>query len=901
MRKGAIPFFHVAILLWAATAAAQEVPFVRNFSPAVYGGQNQNWSLAQSPAGWLVVGNNGGLLEFDGATWRRLGGQNTVRAVATGPKGELFCGGFAEFGFWETRPDGRWAYHSLSQQLPSEQFQKEEVWHIFFAQNSVYFQSFSRFYRYENGKVSVVPPPASVMFATVASDKIWVPVIGKGLYLLLPDGTFEFVPKTEALSDKIVQFIVPNASGGVWAGTTSHGIFEVGNGQCQPWSSPLNEQFKKHQLNKAVRLRNGGCAVGTILGGLYLLDERDELLFRLDRSNGLQNNTVLALLEDRDGNLWAGLDRGLDFVQLRSPLTYFRDQTGKIGTVYSAVQWRGYLYLGTNQGVFRKPLNTAAPFQLVEGSQGQVWQLSIFDGQLLCGHNVGTFIIEDAQARKISDVTGGWCTIAVPDHPDLLLQSTYTGLIFFQKNKAGKWTFSHRVVGFSEPLRRIAFGPDGTLWGTHPNQGLYALLLSTDWQKCTESRLFTRKDSLPADTYLDLTNIGGQLYLNTETWPLKPSRQTDGQWQFESVEHNGTDRFKWLKGRGSDFFRLDSSGISLHSAGRTYKMALQLVPRFEQVEDLPDSSYLFCLDNGYALLDYRHLAHLDEQPDPPAPVIRYVKAGDGEPVTPVGEMTFSFAQNSLRFAFGQAVFERQPQYTWLLEGFSKNWSDWQTFPEKEFTNLPEGHYTFRLKSDAGGGEASFSFKVLPPWYRSIWAYLAYALALGLALWHFEQFNRRRLERQRQRLQAEKEREILLLEVENKSRELSNAAFNLIRKNEALQHLRDELLDGAPEVKNLQKIVRQIDLHLEGDHDWEIFEESFNRVHDDFFKRLMQRFPDLTPGDLRLAAYLKMNLSSKEIAPLLNISVRGIENKRYRLRKKIGLSEEDNLTEFIMNF
>ena len=141
----------------------------------------------------------------------------------------------------------------------------------------------------------------------------------------------------------------------------------------------------------------------------------------------------------------------------------------------------------------------------------------------------------------------------------------------------------------------------------------------------------------------------------------------------------------------------------------------------------------------------------------------------------------------------------------------------------------------------------------------------------------------------------------MLEVENKSRELSNAALNLIRKNEVLQRLKDELLDARNDPRALQKLARLIDNHLEGDHDWEVFEESFNRVHDDFFKRLMHDFPDLTPGDLRLAAYLKMNLSSKEIAPLLNISVRGVENKRYRLRKKLGLPEDANLTGFIMNF
>jgi hypothetical protein len=192
------------------------------------------------------------------------------------------------------------------------------------------------------------------------------------------------------------------------------------------------------------------------------------------------------------------------------------------------------------------------------------------------------------------------------------------------------------------------------------------------------------------------------------------------------------------------------------------------------------------------------------------------------------------------------------------------------------------------------------------------AYTIYALLAILLLIGFEKFNRNRLDKQRKQLEAEKERElarqrtetereILLLEVDNKNRELSNAAFNLIRKNEAMQSLKDELLSSAKNTKALDKIIRHIDEHLEGDHDWEIFEASFNRVHDDFIKRLLLQFPELTPGDLRLAAYLKMNLASKEIAPLFNISVRGVENKRYRLRKKIGLSEEDNLTEFILKY
>ena len=190
--------------------------------------------------------------------------------------------------------------------------------------------------------------------------------------------------------------------------------------------------------------------------------------------------------------------------------------------------------------------------------------------------------------------------------------------------------------------------------------------------------------------------------------------------------------------------------------------------------------------------------------------------------------------------------------------------------------------------------------------------IVYGLLLLALLGIAENTSRRRLGRQRRRLEEDKrlelarqrgdaEREKLALELDNKSRELSNAALNLIRKNEVLQRLRDDLLGANGDSRALQKLARLIDRHLEGDHDWEVFEESFNRVHDDFFKRLMHDFPDLTPGDLRLAAYLKMNLSSKEIAPLLNISVRGVENKRYRLRKKLGLPEEANLTEYIMAY
>ena len=903
MRSSLVLFF----VLQITGLSAQVTPRIRNFQPSNYGGQNQNWALAQAEAGWLYAGNNGGLLEFDGSRWRSyaLPENQTVRAVATGPQKQVFCGGFAEFGYWQPDSTGRLRYRSLSKEVENEQVFKEEIWHILATEQFVLFQSFSTIYKYDFKKVTVLKPPNSIMFAREVQDRILVPVIGEGLFELLPDNTFRFVNGTEPLADKIVQFLVPNGNGKIWAGTTSHGIFEISTGHCSPWRSPLNTIFKKYQLNKALALSSGGWAIGTLLNGLYLLDDRENLRFQLNRENGLQNNTVLALDEDQYGQLWIGLDRGIDLVLLTAPLTFFTDLSGKVGAVYSAAKWKDRLYIGTNQGVFSQ---TETGFQLLDGTQGQVWQLEVFSNQLLCGHNSGTFLIDGLQAKVLSNITGGWCTVPVPGNPELLLQSTYTGLVVFSRSGSGAWQLKHRVAGFNEPLKKILFDAAGTIWGSHPNKGLFRLRLSPDLKQVQEYKIFTKDDGLPSDFALDLSVIAGMPIVNAQFAPLQ-ILDSAGSVFFKALVPP-SQRQKWLPGAGSDYFMVDSSGITLHTSQKEVSLPLSLIPGYEHVAALDKDSYLFCLENGFAQLDKRQLL---EYPAKPPPVyIRWVETNSGQMLPQQGEIQLAYRQNSLRFHFASPKFDQQSLFSWRLDGLSKDWSPWQNSPEKEFTNLPSGKYTFRVRTSINGQEAILPFEVQPPWYRSTWAMVGYGLMALLSFLVLEKISQTRLKRQRLHLEAEKEQELtrqrlnserekLALEVENKTRELSNAALSLIRKNEAFQHLRDELLKAGNDTRALQKLTRQIDRHLEGDHEWEIFEASFNQVHDNFFKRLLLEFQELTPGDLRLAAYLKLNLSSKEIAPLLNISLRGVENKRYRLRKKLGLLEEANLTEFILGY
>ena len=138
---------------------------------------------------------------------------------------------------------------------------------------------------------------------------------------------------------------------------------------------------------------------------------------------------------------------------------------------------------------------------------------------------------------------------------------------------------------------------------------------------------------------------------------------------------------------------------------------------------------------------------------------------------------------------------------------------------------------------------------------------------------------------------------LRLDIENKNRELATSTMSIIKKNEFLNAIKTELVSGGK--NNLDKVVKIIDKNLNNTDDWKLFQEAFNNADKKFLKKIKNNHPELTPNDLRLCAYLRLNLSSKEIAPLLNISPRSVEVKRYRLRKKMNLEHDANLTSYIL--
>jgi DNA-binding CsgD family transcriptional regulator len=273
---------------------------------------------------------------------------------------------------------------------------------------------------------------------------------------------------------------------------------------------------------------------------------------------------------------------------------------------------------------------------------------------------------------------------------------------------------------------------------------------------------------------------------------------------------------------------------------------------------------------------------------------------------------------NLSVKFGFPSFESGVLFRFRLIGWQDNWSSWQVLRSLNWNNLSPGDYILEIQANVSPKKLRVPIFVLPQWYQTVFfkvgmIFLSISLLFfllktylkSIEIRHQKQIKKKEFELEQQVVKAKNEQ----LEADNlnKSRELANATFTLIHKNESLLSVKEELDIMKSESSSklfdghYKKLISILDNQLENEKDWQIFESNFNEVHDIFFKKLKHQFPDLTPGDLKLAAYLKMNLSSKEIAPLLNISIRGVENKRYRLRKKMNLEEDDNLTNFMIDY
>lgn len=922
------------LVLFSLTGWAQELPPVLNFSPEVYGADNQNWMISQAEDGGIYVANNKGLIQFNGSGWSFYPTPNeTVLRSVMVDSSRVYTGFYMGFGYWTNDEFGHLNYTPLSDNLGLEMIEDEQFWNIFKYDSYILFQSLDRIYIWDesDNSVAIIESEGTIVKLFELDQAFYFQIMGQGLFTIM-NGQKQLVSDHPVLTGNRLVGAIRDQDNLIVL-TEESGFYQLNKEGVSPWVTSFDEILKEVEVYSFLRRENGDIVLGTIANGIYHLDPSGNMRYHIDRSVGLMNNTALSLFEDLKGNIWVGLDNGLSCVNTNSPIRNFIDGKGSLGTTYETAVYESKLYLGTNQGLFYRPLDSSEPFQFVQGTSGQVWKLRVIGQELFCGHDSGTFLVQDGSATQIGTVAGTWDIKAVPGQPEnILIQGNYSGLYVLEK-RDGIWSIRNKLSGFDISSKDFEFSKENELLLSHEYKAVYRLEVDDDLQQVLN---YSRLNSVEKGTHASLVRFKDRiLYANRSGIyqyemdkddfvrdPQLSELIADESFVTGTLIPDPFDRL-WL------FSREFVYAVTENSLGEGYQVRSLSIPHalrnemegHENISSLSEAECIMGVSNGYMRIK------LDEQSSD-RPVVRLneisVNSLEGQSVSVRIDTSGYFAprQNSISFDYSVANYQKfiRTSFQYRLIGWQDDWSPWIQENVVSFDNLPPGEYRFELRAKVNEqlseNTIDYAFDIKYPWYRSDLARVLYVIITIIVLIGINLLYRQYYRRQRRRLLEEElkesklreladKQEIMKLrndklrnEIESRNRELAASTMSTINKNNTLSKIKNDLIK-VKDLKGIQPVIQHIDNTLNATDDWQHFEEAFNYADTDFFKKLKQQHPELTPNDLRLCVYLRLNLSSKEIAPLLNISPRSVEIKRYRLRKKLGLDSSINLNEYFI--
>ena len=942
IHRAVVIFFILAI----GSASANELfrfgtPYIRNFTKKEYQAGNKNWSLTQDEHGFIYAGNTKGLLQFDGFRWNRFDLPNggIVRSVMA-HNDTIYSGSLGDFGYWVKDENFNVTYTSLASELNDQLQSDEEIWWIVEYNSKIIFQSFATTFIYDGKSVKPILINQGLLLPPhVVGSQLLIQILNQGIFQYRDD-KFLIVEGSEKFQGIRINSILPfSDSNDLMIATEDDGFYRYQNNTFFKWDFAEASVIQKDKINRGIKFSDKLFAIGTILGGIYIVNEEGVMLNQINRKNGLNNNTVLSLFKDKAQNLWVGLDNGIDLLKVNSPVYYNTDKIGRVGSVYAAAIHKNVLYLGTNRGVFYSKIDEQKgisnnEFALIPESQGQVWSLTDIDGTLFCGHNNGTFIIRDFKLIRLSNVTGGYEIKVYPYDNNLVVQGAYNGLSVYRKVD-GSWQYSHSFSEFTRLSNFIEFERENVLWVSHTHRGLFRLELNDDLTEITEIRGFSQQTKTYVNKInkkLVISSDSGFYYyddIQNSFFALAEINESLGHYSVNAhVVSAERDNYWIFKDSNCAMANMTETSVNSFDDHVLEELKDFLIPGFEDIYVVDSTFTLIFLDNGFAIHDNKWNS-MSSGYDPKVQVrdISFENRSGAKYSRTNADEGIPYGYNTAKIAVSHAGFFKDKRLVYRLDGYDFDWHEIGEDGMVEFQNLPKGDYNFKIatKNNISRQVYSASFEIDPPWYKSTAFRLLYIALSVLCIGFLFILNKRKRERLHAKMEleqqrkyekrvAENEKELAELRNQNlrkeirlKNSKLAKSTFSLIHKNNALIRVKQELIKIKDELgvrfptKHFDKLTRQIDHDLSSEKDWRMFEQSFSEVHEDFLKRLRSEYPDLTTADMQICAYLKMNLSSKEIASLLNISTRGVEIRRYRLRKKLNMEHDTNLVEFIIDY
>lgn len=891
------------------------LPPIKNYTIDEYLADNQNWGIDVNNSGEVFVANNKGLLRFNGQKWQlhELPNKTIVRSVLC-DKDKIYTGSYEEFGYWKKDNFGIYKYTSLFNLIQGKRdVVNEQFWNIVKHNNKIYFRSFARGLYYFDGKnIKYVENSQGVSNEVIYKNKI-----------LFLDRAF----KIKILkSGKFVDFSLPkfnlnnlqikNLS------AKKDKLFFFGNNQgyiliddkLQKLPNKLNLYLTENTLNKISFISENSIVFGTIKKGIIIYNYITQKTQFVEKKDGLQNNTVLGF-DYANGSLWIALDNGITQIKVDTPLSFYKDNSGVLGTVYDVAFFKNKTYLASNTGVYT--FSEDKKLEFLENSEGQTWGLSVVENNLIANHTDGSFIIsENKFAEQLNDV-GVFCTVK---NDDVILQGTYFGINYL-KLENGKW-FSRRIENIPFLVDNIVFETKNIIWISHPHKGVYRIKLNENFTQAIEINSFGNDEKFKQYKTVIFKEYNEILFLNAGNYFYfdKLNNQIKEYKKLENI------RNKNLLMNNKEFWAFDKLGKnSLILLDRTFNDSLylnissvndRLVSKYEKIGIKNDSIRFINLNDGFATFNIKNIVK-NQTNETKAVLERIYSPTKNIEISTFNKLEVSYKSAQLLTFEIYQPYNYNTSLNYILEG-QETASNMVNDGNIVLQNLEPGNYTLSIINESKSKETKknlIRFKVSNPWYLSPALKISYFIIILIIIWIIYNYSNKRIKAHQLQLKKEYikktqerinkiEKENLEKEISTKQRELINSTTSIMKRNEIILSLRGELRkllqysNNKIRTENLIKLSKE---KIEDEKEWKSFEDNFKKLHDDFFKRLIYEYPKLTTKDLKLCAYIKMGFSSKDIAPLLGITLRGVEVHRYRLRKKLKLDTNENIHNFLLVF
>jgi len=781
-------------------------PFVRNYGPKEYGGADQNWVVLQDRRGVMYVGNNVGILEYDGSSWRTIPVPNktAIRSLAMDASGRVYVGAVGDLGYLAPDVTGQMQFASLLDRIPEGDRAFADVWRTHATPEGVYFQSQARLFRWAGDRMKVWTPTTRFNRASVVDGRLLLTQAEGGLMELAGD-TFRSLPGCERFRLEVYPVLLPYGDGRMLIGTRADGLFLYDGTTATPFPTEVDDVITANSLYRGTVLPDGTFALATTGAGLAIIDRSGRRVQVVDKSGGLRSDGVYFVHPDRQGALWLGLASGIARVETPSPVTFFGEQSGIEGGVTQFVRHRGRLYIVTENGAYHlRPAADGragaaaqrwAEFRPVANTSAQGWSqswwfLSMTD---LDGGRGSSLLV--ATSDGVFEIDGETATIVRPSvarsfNASVLVRSkkdpsrVYVGLfdgLASLRRVGGRWVDEGRVAGISDEVRTIVEASDGRVWLGTGATGILRVDLSPGALRAggllpenpTIER-FGPASGLPQGGVAVQALAGEPHFASLEQFfrfdEARAAFVPDTTFQVVGIDPSVGGVGLIEDPNGPLYVHLGrETARGIRQADGSYQFDTQLFRRFADFSTAaiyPDDDGVVWFGGGEGIVRYDPRVKKEAATDFTALIRRVVVheravtfGGTAIGPVPAAVPALPSSDSALRFEFAAPSFDNEAanEFQYWLEGLETGWSEWTKEGNRDFTNLGFGDYRFRVRARNLYGqvsdEAVYAFTIRPPWYRTWWAYGLYVLLLGLGVFAVDRIQRRRVigkERERSR-------------------------------------------------------------------------------------------------------------------------------------------------------